>query len=108
MTDPWQTFEVALTAAIDSMVNAYATRHKVGFYESPAWRAVRYQALKRSGGCCQCCGERASKGRPLHVDHIKPRSRYPALELDPDNLQVLCVDCNLGKSNKDATDWRVA
>ena len=40
------------------------------------------------------------------VDHIKPRSRYPALELTLTNLQVLCNDCNMGKSNDDETDFR--
>ena len=40
------------------------------------------------------------------VDHIKPRSRFPGLELDPDNLQILCSDCNMGKSNDDCTDFR--
>ena len=42
----------------------------------------------------------------IHVDHIKPRSKYPELELDINNLQVLCEDCNIGKSNIDETDWR--
>ena len=80
----------------------------VEFYISDEWRAVRYEALRRHGGACQCCGARASIGKPLHVDHIKPRSKFPALELNVENLQVLCVDCNLGKSNRDETDWRAA
>lgn len=42
----------------------------------------------------------------MHVDHIKPRSKYPALELVLSNLQVLCEDCNLGKLAHDETDWR--
>jgi len=42
----------------------------------------------------------------MHVDHIRPRSKSPSLELDPDNLQVLCKACNLGKSNLDDTDFR--
>jgi hypothetical protein len=42
----------------------------------------------------------------MHVDHIKPRSKYPDLELSRQNLQVLCEDCNLGKSNKYEDDWR--
>lgn len=75
------------------------------FYSTQAWRAARFNALRRCNGRCQLCGERAGK-YPLHVDHIKPRSLYPARALDPENLQVLCRDCNLGKSNKDATDWR--
>jgi 5-methylcytosine-specific restriction endonuclease McrA len=42
----------------------------------------------------------------MHVDHIKPRSLFPLLAADPENLQVLCEDCNVGKSNVDTTDWR--
>jgi hypothetical protein len=76
------------------------------FYDSRPWQRIRYQALLRNDGRCECCGNRPTEGAPLHVDHIKPRSRFPALELDLSNLQVLCRDCNLGKSNKDATDWR--
>lgn len=75
------------------------------FYDSERWRALRFQILKRDGGRCALCG-RFPPHVVLHVDHIKPRSRYPALEWDPNNLQVLCEDCNLGKSNKDDTDFR--
>lgn len=78
------------------------------FYSSKEWRIVRYQALRVHGGKCQCCGARPQFGSPLHVDHVKPRSRFPELELDVDNLQVLCEDCNLGKGNSDTIDWRAA
>jgi len=78
------------------------------FYISREWRSLRYEALRNSDGCCQCCGVKAGKGIVLHVDHIKPRSKYPDLELSLDNLQVLCEDCNLGKSNKWDDDWRTA
>jgi 5-methylcytosine-specific restriction endonuclease McrA len=42
----------------------------------------------------------------LHVDHILPRSIYPEFALDIQNLQILCEDCNLAKSNTSAMDWR--
>lgn len=80
-------------------------RKQETFYESKEWRALRYEALKKYGRQCLCCG-----GTPpdvvLHVDHIKPRSKYPELELDINNLQILCKDCNLGKSNTDCIDYR--
>lgn len=76
------------------------------FYESEAWRDVRYRALKRCGRRCLVCGATPKDGAVLHVDHIEPRSLRPDLELDIDNLQVLCKDCNLGKSNRDSIDWR--
>jgi hypothetical protein len=94
-----------LHAPIATRVPA-STPEPPSFYHTPEWRRVRYQALKKHGGACQCCGRTASRGHPLHVDHIKPRSKFPELELDLNNLQVLCEDCNLGKSAWDQTDWR--
>ncbi len=77
------------------------------FYLTEEWRALRYSVLRQSDGCCTLCGRsKPIHGVTLHVDHIKPRSRYPELELTRSNLQVLCEDCNLGKSNGDETDWR--
>lgn len=77
------------------------------FYNSKEWRAVRFVALKRADGCCTLCGRsKRDHGVVLHVDHIKPRSLFPKFALDAANLQVLCEDCNLGKSNRDQTDWR--
>ena len=68
------------------------------FYSSSEWRSLRYKALRLRGFQCQACGNRPPLAI-LHVDHIKPRSKHPELELDINNLQVLCKDCNLGKSN---------
>jgi len=76
---------------------------KPGFYTSREWRELRYTAIKTMGRKCQACG---SSNKEIHVDHIKPRSKFPGLELTLSNLQILCVDCNIGKSNKDDTDWR--
>jgi len=71
------------------------------------WRLLRYEALKRSGGKCECCGATPdTSGQPLHVDHIKPKSVYPHLQYELSNLQVLCADCNVGKGNWDETNWR--
>lgn len=73
------------------------------FYLSKAWLQLRYAALHKFGRRCMACG--ATDGK-MHVDHIKPRSIYPHLELEPDNVQILCEACNVGKSNLFETDWR--
>ena len=83
-----------------------AAAPKVSFYESREWRELRYKALVKYGPVCQCCGASRATGAVIHVDHIKPRSKFPERMLSLDNLQILCADCNLGKSNKDDTDWR--
>lgn len=76
------------------------------FYQTDEWRRLRYRVLEKYGGRCMACGRTAKDGVVIHVDHIRPRSKYPHLQLTYDNLQVLCEDCNLGKGNKSEKDWR--
>ena len=76
------------------------------FYKSPEWRRLRYIVLSKRGNKCECCGQSPKTGSVIHIDHVKPRSIYPELSLAEDNLQVLCDDCNLGKSNMFEDDWR--
>lgn len=73
------------------------------FFDSQEWLSLRYQILLKYGRKCMCCN--TTEGE-IHVDHIKPRSKYPELALDPENLQVLCKACNLGKLAWDETDFR--
>jgi 5-methylcytosine-specific restriction endonuclease McrA len=72
------------------------------FYMSWEWLKLRYEVLKTYGAVCMLCQDTGH----IVVDHIKPRSKYPDLSLEFDNLQVLCRSCNRGKSNDDETDFR--
>jgi len=75
------------------------------FYKTEVWRKLRFEALMKYGRRCVCCG--ASPPQViLHVDHIKPRYYYPDLELDINNLQILCESCNVGKGARYEDDFR--
>jgi hypothetical protein len=76
------------------------------FYSTRAWLEIRYTILQKHGAICQCCGATKKDGVRIHVDHIRPRHRFPQLELVESNLQVLCEACNLGKGARFETDWR--
>ena len=82
----------------------------VSQYEAePVPLSSRYEVLKRAGKRCELCGvaegdENYQERLPLHVDHITPRSKGGSNDLD--NLQALCRACNLGKGNRDDTDFR--
>ena len=78
------------------------------FLVTPAWRRVRYQALRANDGRCELCGRSKHDGIKLNVDHVRPRRSHPWLALDPRNLQVLCEDDNAGKGNRWWDDWRHA
>ena len=41
------------------------------------------------------------KDSDITVDHIKPRSKYPELALEIENLRVLCRSCNSKKGGKE-------
>lgn len=76
------------------------------FYKSWEWKQLRYQVLNYYGRTCMCCGASSLDGKVMVVDHVRPVSKYPKLALDFHNCQVLCNDCNMGKSNTDETDFR--
>ncbi|WP_374756607.1 HNH endonuclease [Dyadobacter bucti] len=59
--------------------------------------------LRHYGARCLCCKR---NDVVIHVDHIKPRSKYPKLQLEFTNCQPLCGSCNRGKSNIYKDDWR--
>lgn len=62
--------------------------------------SLRYEVLRRDGFRCIKCGRSPATevGVELHVDHIHPWSKGGEAVIE--NLQTLCSDCNLGKSDK--------
>jgi hypothetical protein len=76
------------------------------FYKRRAWITLRYQILNKYDARCMLCGIGRESGVAIQVDHIRPISIYPELALCEDNLQVLCANCNQGKSNSDIQDFR--
>lgn len=62
------------------------------------WR-LRAQVLIRDNCICNMCGNSPAKNPDviLHVDHIKPYSKGGETVIE--NLQTLCAQCNIGKSD---------
>lgn len=65
---------------------------------------LRWLVFKRDDWKCVSCGRSSADGIILHIDHILPRSKGGKDVIE--NYQTLCNICNIGKSNKDATDLR--
>lgn len=75
------------------------------FYVSWEWQRLSYETKIARGRRCECCGARAPEVR-IVTDHVKPLRWYWSLRLDATNLQVLCDDCNRGKSSRYHHDFR--
>ncbi|WP_374684983.1 HNH endonuclease [Scandinavium tedordense] len=81
-------------------------QHDVDFYKPGEYKNFIYQSLKKYSAKCVYGGRSRRDGVKLHVDHIKPRRKYPQLALEFSNFQVLCENCNPGKSNTDEPVWQ--
>ena len=59
------------------------------------------EALRKStsGKCMYCEGKSGHVSHP-HVEHIKPKSKFPELEFEWDNLGFCCAVCNNNKNDK--------
>jgi 5-methylcytosine-specific restriction endonuclease McrA len=73
------------------------------FYDSKPWLKMRIKVFAAYGRKCMKCDRVDGE---MHIDHIKPRSKFPELSLTFENLQVLCRDCNLEKMHYHSTDYR--
>ena len=60
---------------------------------------LRFIVMKRDNFKCRNCGKSPATDPKiiLHIDHIKPWANGGETTLD--NLQTLCSECNVGKSN---------
>ena len=60
---------------------------------------LRFMVMRRDRFACRYCGRSPAtvSGLELHVDHIVPWAEGGATTID--NLQTLCMQCNLGKAN---------
>lgn len=61
--------------------------------EGKEWKQKQY--FTQQGLCVQCKKSMPLKGS--HIDHIQPISIYPELALVPNNMQLLCPECNVAK-----------
>lgn len=63
--------------------------------------SVRLKVLYRDNFRCVFCGKSPATdiGTKLHLDHIKPFSKGGKSTME--NLQTLCEECNLGKSDNE-------
>jgi len=63
-----------------------------------SWR-LRFIVMRRDSFKCKICGRSPAtvQGLVLHVDHIHPWSKGGETLME--NLQTLCEQCNIGKSN---------
>jgi hypothetical protein len=81
------------------MMDAYHTWLRTGYRKVPARSryisdAVKEEVFERDGGQCVKCGST----RDLQYDHVIPYSRGGSNRAA--NIQLLCGDCNLAKSNR--------
>ena len=86
---------IALKTALKQKAVTKTGNHWV--YDHPEWEELRYKTFRDCGFACMACNR---IDEVLHIDHIKPLSRYPWLAFNQDNLQVLCATCNRGKGYK--------
>ncbi len=73
-----------------------------------ALEILRCCAIEFLGTSCAKCGTDCTHQLGLlHMDHIFPKSIWPNRRYDPDNMQILCADCNRDKGTN-SNDYRSA
>jgi len=86
-----------LIGSLDMRVARTAPKVAESFYRSTEWRKLLASIIKARGRQCEACG--SIDGR-LIGDHIVERKDGGA-ELDPSNVQLLCLPCHNKKTARE-------
>lgn len=94
--ESWKLSDVEAKPSAPIIENAKVIRRDST--RDPSWR-LRFLVMRRDRFTCQACGRTPAlvPGLILHVDHVKAWSKGG--ETIFENLQTLCEQCNLGKSD---------
>ncbi|MFL9976059.1 HNH endonuclease [Paraburkholderia graminis] len=86
----------ALTPKQKARVAAAGNAVRIDDLSGGAWAVIRTRIRKRDSYRCRCCSVAVRTGL---VDHIKPLAQGGSNH--DDNLQLLCHDCHVDKTNRD-------
>ena len=75
-----------------------STSRAKGRYSHAA--VVQALLLVQHKKCCYCEAYIADSGSGKQVEHFRPRSQFPDLKYEWNNLFLTCADCNSAKSNQ--------
>ena len=103
----WYHFQLGIHGLNEEGARWIASREWL--IDNREWDRVRYAAYEANDGRCECCARSKHDLPPgvyLNADHIKPRKTHPWLVLKLSNIQIICGQCNRGKSNSEGRDWR--
>ena len=66
-------------------------------------KSIKKHYLKEQSYTCYFCKQhnKVTHHRAWDTEHIISRSSHPAFMFEPENLCVICIDCNLQKSGKE-------
>lgn len=75
-------------------------RQANAFYKTAEWKTLRAELKKSAGPICVMCSRDFKKyGLTKNADHIKPLMYAWGLRLDPENIQIICSECNKAKGS---------
>ncbi|WP_310481458.1 HNH endonuclease signature motif containing protein [Chamaesiphon sp. VAR_48_metabat_403] len=76
-----------------------AWRYINGDYECGSTEVSKLWVKNNSSLHCPVCRDKYASCNYKTIDHKLPRSHYPWLSMEFDNLWVICKDCNIEKSD---------
>jgi 5-methylcytosine-specific restriction endonuclease McrA len=75
-------------------------RQANAFYKTVEWKTLSAELRKTAGPVCIMCNRDFKKyGLAKNADHINPLMYFWDLRLDPENIQIICGECNKAKGS---------
>ncbi len=87
--------QIKRTSSAPSVLSTSSAQNR---YNRPS--VVKALHKMQHGKCCYCEDYIPDSGRGKEVEHVRPRSKFPHLAYDWNNLLLACTACNGAKSDQ--------
>lgn len=100
-------WEIFLDGCRSELIESLDFKDRQKFYITPKWKKLREEFIKdKELVCVYCSVDLTLEGKIVNIDHIEPIKYSWKKRLDPNNLQIVCNDCNCEKGNKSDKEYK--
>lgn len=99
-TEAWGLFTYPKQTDVLTALGVLLSEEDISHLKNLKSKVVKHLKEKSRKRCAYCRRPMGTHAMSWHIEHIKPKSRFPSLMFSLENLVYACIDCNFTKNNQ--------
>lgn len=98
-TEAWKLFANAKQTDVLTVAGLVLSANEIEYLKGLKTKVVAHLKRRSKNRCAYCRRPMGTHAISWHMEHIKPKAKFPKLMFSLHNLVYACLDCNFTKNN---------